>query len=117
MSLFGSLGSLVPYPSPPVQQYSFGRRLEQRVPAHGHWRMQFYLPDESFVKFNLSVPLRSVVGIYGRGNARPTHTQYDFFHIADGLKEIQSRGARARRTLDVQSVVSSFVRYFDACGE
>jgi len=92
-----------------VVQYPLGRRIGQEVPAHGLWRTQFYLPDARFIKFNFSVPLSAVMGIYGRRNVHPTHTQYDFFHVVDGQRGALTQstaGHRSRRMLDAPVAVS-----------
>ncbi len=73
-----------------IVQYPLGRSLAEDIPPHSFWRTQFYLPTSSFVKFNFSLPAEAVIGVYGRKNVQPTHTQYDFLHVIDG-RQIHKR--------------------------
>ena len=82
-----------------VVQYPLGRRLEQDIPPHDHWRTQFFLPDARFVKLNFTLPSGAVLGVYGRKNAHPTHARYDFFRALDGNK-MAARGAEEGRDRD-----------------
>ena len=86
-------------PSSVIAQYSFGRTLHQSIPPLGNWQMRFYLPNGEHVRFNLTVPSSAVVGIYGRQGIRPSHAQFDFFHVVDGRKGARTENARHSRSL------------------
>lgn len=47
------------------------------------------------VKLNLSVPSDAKVGIYGRKGMPPSHIQFDFFKVIDGIR----MGVRSKRAV------------------
>lgn len=108
----GHAGTTTPEPpSVIVIQYPLGRRLELEVPPRGLWRTQFYLPDPRFIKFNFTVSSTAVIGMYGRRDAQPSHTQYDFFHVLDGQKTALTKTKRGRQRRMLPAVVR-FVKLF-----
>lgn len=74
-----------------------GDRLEEEIPPYGYWNMQFYQSESAYVKFEVTIPRGSSIGIYGRRNALPTHTSYDFLQVLSGYKTTNS-GANSRTT-------------------
>ena len=47
--------------------------------------MQFYQSEPAYVKFDYSIPRGASIGVYGRRNALPTHTQYHFKEVLSGF--------------------------------
>ena len=81
----------------------------ETLSPHGYWSMQFYLPDDAYLKWESTVPRGASLAVYGRRNALPTHTQYDVHHLLRGYSR------RLRRTSGVSPVrrtsrVSSILR-------
>ncbi|XP_074650354.1 teneurin-m-like [Tubulanus polymorphus] len=74
-------------------QFELERYNERTLPPFSFWRSKLYMPRPNFVKFNFSVPGYAVIGVYGRKNLPPTHTQFDFFEVFDG-KTIKDRYKR-----------------------
>ncbi|XP_066954350.1 teneurin-m-like isoform X2 [Macrobrachium rosenbergii] len=72
-----------------------GERLRQEIPPYGYWNMQFYQTESAYVKFDVSIPRGSSIGIYGRRNALPTHTSYDFLQVLNGYKTSSGRTTRS----------------------
>lgn len=96
-------------PSVIIIQYPLGKMLEQEIPPQTFWRTQFYMPHSQFVKFNFTLPSQSVIGVYGRKNIEPSHTQYDFFHVMDGSKIV----VRSKRATQVNFIVISHKMMFE----
>ena len=79
-----------------------------------YWRTQFYLAHSEFVKFNFSIPSYSVMAVYLRRSAHPTHARYDYVHVLDASKLTSAAGdGRTRRAL--QSQVSVYERTVEQC--
>ena len=88
-----------------VKQHPFSRRAQETVPGRDFWRTQFYLPRSQFVKFNFSIPDYSVMAVYLRRSAHPTHARYDYVHVLDGVALASTSvggGGRERRALRSQ---------------
>lgn len=77
-----------------------GQHLEDTIPPYGYWNMQFYQSESAYVKFEVSIPRGSSIGVYGRRNALPTHTSYDILHVLSGYKTPgPSRSGRASKVI------------------
>ena len=64
------------------KRVELGKRLSEAIVPYGYWNMQFYQPESAYVRFDVGVPRGASVGIYGRRNALPTHTSYDFLQAS-----------------------------------
>lgn len=84
-----------------------GQQLKDVIPPYGYWNMQFYQSESAYVKFEVSIPRGSSIGVYGRRNALPTHTSYDFLQVLSGFKTGPSRSTRAGQV--IVSTLSFFV--------
>jgi len=87
-----------------------GKRHSHRVPSFGHWNVQLLQSEPSLVKFNLSMPLGSTLGIYASRDSVPTHTKYDFVEIVGRIIG-NSRTPRAANNDKVQ--FSEFTKFLD----
>ncbi|XP_050695509.1 teneurin-m-like isoform X5 [Eriocheir sinensis] len=76
-----------------------GQQLNDVIPPYGYWNMQFYQSESAYVKFEVSIPRGSSIGVYGRRNALPTHTAYDFLQVLSGFKTGTSRSTRAGKVI------------------
>jgi hypothetical protein len=81
-----------------IARYQLGQTLQHVIPPHDFLRTQFFLLEPEAIKFDVTVPRGSVVGIFGRKNTPPTYTKHDFFHVVDGDKIVLSRRARSATT-------------------
>lgn len=61
--------------------------------------MQFYLAEQAYIKFDYNIPRGASIGVYGRRNALPTHTQYHFKEVLSGFN------ARTTRSTHVSVVL------------
>ncbi len=71
------------------------------IPAYSYWNMQFYHSEPAYVKFELGLPRGASLGLYGRRNALPTHTNYDMLHIVSGYKNRNKRASSSLVTKEV----------------
>ena len=76
-----------------------GQQLNGVIPPYGYWNMQFYQSESAYVKFEVSIPRGSSIGVYGRRNALPTHTSYDFLQVLSGYKMGSGRSTRASKVI------------------
>ncbi|XP_045128078.1 teneurin-m-like isoform X4 [Portunus trituberculatus] len=76
-----------------------GQQLSGVIPPYGYWNMQFYQSESAYVKFEVSIPRGSSIGVYGRRNALPTHTSYDFLQVLSGYKMGSGRSTRASKVI------------------
>ncbi|XP_042205374.1 teneurin-m-like isoform X2 [Homarus americanus] len=74
-----------------------GEQLMDVIPPYGYWNMQFYQSESAYVRFDVSIPRGSSIGVYGRRNALPTHTSYDFLQVLSGYKTASGRTTRASK--------------------
>uniref|UniRef100_A0A1B6CCY7 Tenascin-like protein n=1 Tax=Clastoptera arizonana TaxID=38151 RepID=A0A1B6CCY7_9HEMI len=88
-------------------QITLGQKLTNEIPPYGYWNMQFYQSEEAYVKFDYSIPRGASIGVYGRRNALPTHTQYNILEVLSGFK---ARSARASHS----SVKKEVTHYLEA---
>uniref|UniRef100_A0A3B5M6D2 EGF-like domain-containing protein n=1 Tax=Xiphophorus couchianus TaxID=32473 RepID=A0A3B5M6D2_9TELE len=56
----------------------------QAIPPGLFWRFHMTVHHPTYVKFNLSLSHNALLGVYGRRNIPPTHTQFDFVKLLDG---------------------------------
>uniref|UniRef100_A0ACB8FWF1 Teneurin-1 n=1 Tax=Sphaerodactylus townsendi TaxID=933632 RepID=A0ACB8FWF1_9SAUR len=73
-----------------------------------------------YLKFNVSLAKDSLLGIYGRRNIPPTHTQFDFVKLMDGKQLIKQEpkhpeeAQQAPRNLILTSMQETgFIEYMD----
>ena len=59
-------------------QITLGQKLTKEIQPYSYWNMQFYQSEPAYVKFDYNIPRGASIGVYGRRNALPTHTQYHF---------------------------------------
>jgi len=52
-----------------------GTQLVQAIPPGLFWRFHIMVHHPEYVKFNISLTRDALLGIYGRRNIPPTHTQ------------------------------------------
>lgn len=77
-------------------QISLGQKLTKEIQPYSYWNMQFYQSEPAYVKFDYTIPRGASIGVYGRRNALPTHTQYHFKEVLSGFSA-STRTARAAR--------------------
>jgi hypothetical protein len=77
----------VPPDATSFNQITLSESLVQTIPAYGYWNVQFYQPEAGYVNFALKVPRGASLGLYGRKNALPTHTNYDVMEVVKGLED------------------------------
>lgn len=56
-------------------EVEIGKQIEQIIPPGLFWRFQVTIHHPMYLKFNVSFSKDSLLGIYGRRNIPPTHTQ------------------------------------------
>lgn len=83
-----------------------GQRLSKEIPAYSYWNMQFYQSEPAYVKFDYSIPRGASIGVYGRRNALPTHTQYDLLEVLSGFK---ARTTRASHQPSIKKEVTHYM--------
>ena len=84
-----------------------GNKQDHNISPYGYWNMQFYQAESAYVRFDIGIPRGASVGVYGRRNAIPTHTSYDFLQVLSGYKSNANSPGRMGRS----SMVSRF-HYF-----
>ncbi|CAG08376.1 unnamed protein product [Tetraodon nigroviridis] len=65
-------------------EIEIGTQQSQTVPPGLFWRFHMTVHHPTYVKFNLSLSHNALLGVYGRRNIPPTHTQFDFVKLLDG---------------------------------
>ncbi|XP_059169179.1 teneurin-m-like isoform X2 [Physella acuta] len=89
-----------------------GRLASKSVPPGTFWMNQLEQKSAGSVKLNLSVPSDAKVGIYGRKGMPPSHIQFDFFKVIDGIR----MGVRSKRAVlgnDYFARDTALVQYMD----
>ena len=66
--------------------------------------------DPSLVKFNLSLPLGSTVGVYASRDSVPTHTKYDFMEI---VGRVVGHGRDPRPAINDKIQYRELTRFLD----
>lgn len=56
-------------------EVDIGAQVMQTIPPGLFWRFQITIHHPIYLKFNISLAKDSLLGIYGRRNIPPTHTQ------------------------------------------
>lgn len=56
-------------------EVAVGTQLVQAIPPGLFWRFHITVHHPEYVKFNISLTRDALLGIYGRRNIPPTHTQ------------------------------------------
>lgn len=85
-------------------QITLGQKLTKEIQPYSYWNMQFYQSEPAYVKFDYTIPRGASIGVYGRRNALPTHTQYHFKEVLSGFSA-STRSTRAAH-------VSIFIYFF-----
>ncbi|KAJ7310231.1 hypothetical protein JRQ81_007128 [Phrynocephalus forsythii] len=70
-------------------EIEIGDQAMQTIPPGLFWRFQIMIHHPMYLKFNVSLAKDSLLGIYGRRNIPPTHTQFDFVKLMDGKQLIK----------------------------
>uniref|UniRef100_A0A3Q2D0F9 EGF-like domain-containing protein n=1 Tax=Cyprinodon variegatus TaxID=28743 RepID=A0A3Q2D0F9_CYPVA len=65
-------------------EMDIGSQQSQAIPPGLFWRFHMTVHHPTYVKFNLSLSHNALLGVYGRRNIPPTHTQFDFVKLLDG---------------------------------
>ncbi|XP_075394371.1 teneurin-1 isoform X3 [Tenrec ecaudatus] len=101
-------------------EVDIGAQVMQTIPPGLFWRFQITIHHPIYLKFNISLAKDSLLGIYGRRNIPPTHTQFDFVKLMDGkqLGKQDSKGSddsqHSPRNLILTSLQETgFIEYMD----
>lgn len=78
-------------------QITLGQKLTKEIQPYSYWNMQFYQSEPAYVKFDYSIPRGASIGVYGRRNALPTHTQYHFKEVLSGFNARTQRSTHVSR--------------------
>ncbi|XP_067374653.1 teneurin-1 isoform X2 [Channa argus] len=65
-------------------EVDMGTQQSQAIPPGLFWRFHMTVHHPTYIKFNLSLSHNALLGVYGRRNIPPTHTQFDFVKLLDG---------------------------------
>lgn len=98
----------IPPDSTQFAQVELGKKLQRVIPYYGYWNMQFYIMEQTYVKFDFTIPRGSSIGFYARRNALPTHTQYHFKEVLSGFR------ARTTRAAHQPSIHRDVTKYLEA---
>lgn len=58
-------------------EVDIGTQQSQAIPPGLFWRFHMTVHHPTYVKFNLSLTHNALLGVYGRRNIPPTHTQVE----------------------------------------
>ncbi|KAG8448011.1 hypothetical protein GDO86_015204 [Hymenochirus boettgeri] len=101
-------------------EIDIGKQIIQSIPPGLFWRFQITIHHPLYLKFNVSLAKDSLLGIYGRRNIPPTHTQFDFVKLMDGKHLIKQEPKNtenpqhAPRSLILASLQETgFIEYMD----
>ncbi|CAM4720009.1 teneurin-1 isoform X1 [Lepidochelys kempii] len=101
-------------------EVDIGAQVMQTIPPGLFWRFQITIHHPIYLKFNISLAKDSLLGIYGRRNIPPTHTQFDFVKLMDGKQLIKQEARNseesqhAPRNLILTSLQETgFIEYMD----
>uniref|UniRef100_A0A8C8RAV1 Teneurin-1 n=1 Tax=Pelusios castaneus TaxID=367368 RepID=A0A8C8RAV1_9SAUR len=101
-------------------EVDIGSQVMQTIPPGLFWRFQITIHHPMYLKFNISLAKDSLLGIYGRRNIPPTHTQFDFVKLMDGKQLIKQEprnseeSQHAPRNLILTSLQETgFIEYMD----
>uniref|UniRef100_I3LWM9 Teneurin-1 n=1 Tax=Ictidomys tridecemlineatus TaxID=43179 RepID=I3LWM9_ICTTR len=101
-------------------EVDIGAQVMQTIPPGLFWRFQITIHHPIYLKFNISLAKDSLLGIYGRRNIPPTHTQFDFVKLMDG-KQLMKQDSKSSddtqhspRNLILTSLQETgFIEYMD----
>ncbi|NXX27520.1 TEN1 protein, partial [Nicator chloris] len=101
-------------------EVEIGAQVMQTIPPGLFWRFHITIHHPLYLKFNISLAKDSLLGIYGRRNIPPTHTQFDFVKLMDGKQLIKQEPKnseepqQAPRNLILTSLQETgFIEYMD----
>ncbi|XP_064184438.1 teneurin-1-like isoform X1 [Anguilla rostrata] len=101
-------------------EVDIGTQVMQTVPPGLFWRFHLTVHHPTYVKFNISLARDALLGIYGRRNIPPTHTQFDFVKLLDGKQLIKpetkgpEESSSAPRNLILGALQETgFIEYMD----
>ncbi|XP_026796322.3 teneurin-1 isoform X2 [Pangasianodon hypophthalmus] len=98
-------------------EVDIGTQVVQVIPPGLFWRFHMAVHRPTYIKFNLSVSQNALLGIYGRRNIPPTHTQFDFVKLLDGKQLISEQLINLssdQRNLQLHSLQETgFIEYMD----
>ncbi|XP_077334858.1 teneurin-1 isoform X5 [Lithobates pipiens] len=101
-------------------EVEIGKQIVESIPPALFWRFQITIHHPIYLKFNVSFSKDSLLGIYGRRNIPPTHTQFDFVKLMDGKHLIKQEPKNAEnpqhapRSLVLASLQETgFIEYMD----
>lgn len=101
-------------------EVEIGKQIVESIPPALFWRFQITIHHPMYLKFNVSFSKDSLLGIYGRRNIPPTHTQFDFVKLMDGKHLIKQEPKNAEnpqhapRSLVLASLQETgFIEYMD----
>ncbi|KAM6427153.1 teneurin-1 isoform 3-T4 [Liasis olivaceus] len=101
-------------------EIEIGDQVMQTIPPGLFWRFQITIHHPMYLKFNVSLAKDSLLGIYGRRNIPPTHTQFDFVKLMDGKQLIKQEARHTEeshqgpRNLILMSMQETgFIEYMD----
>ncbi|XP_074180389.1 teneurin-1 isoform X5 [Rhinolophus sinicus] len=101
-------------------EVDIGAQVMQTIPPGLFWRFQITIHHPIYLKFNISLAKDSLLGIYGRRNIPPTHTQFDFVKLMDGKQLVKqdSKGSDDSQHSPQHLILTSlqetgFIEYMD----
>ncbi|XP_060039561.1 teneurin-1 isoform X2 [Erinaceus europaeus] len=101
-------------------EVDIGAQVMQTIPPGLFWRFQITIHHPIYLKFNISLAKDSLLGIYGRRNIPPTHTQFDFVKLMDGKQLVKqdSKGSDDAQSSPRNLILTSlqetgFIEYMD----
>ncbi|XP_047739301.1 streptococcal hemagglutinin [Hyalella azteca] len=95
------------------KRMELGQKLRQNIAPYGYWNMQFYQTESAYIRFDVGIPRGASVGIYGRRNALPTHTSYDFLQVFSGYRVASGPPARPSRSSSAPTQQQTLTRYLE----
>ncbi|CDQ88739.1 unnamed protein product [Oncorhynchus mykiss] len=103
-------------------EVDIGTEVIQAIPPGLFWRFHITIHHPKYVKFNVSLARDALLGIYGRRNIPPTHTQFDFVKLLDGKQLIRQEvqtvaedsNASPRNLILASLQEMGFIEYMDA---
>ncbi|KAL4648805.1 teneurin-1-like [Arapaima gigas] len=100
-------------------EVDIGSQVMQTIPPGLFWRFHLTIHHPTYVKFNVSLARDALLGIYGRRNIPPTHTQFDFVKLLDGTQLIKQEmksmeeSSSTSRNLIAAVQDTGFIEYMD----
>ncbi|XP_017559200.1 teneurin-1 [Pygocentrus nattereri] len=101
-------------------EVDIGTQVVQVIPPGLFWRFHMAVHHPTYIKFNLSLSRDALLGVYGRRNIPPTHTQFDFVKLLDGKQLIKpevkgsENSGSSPRNLQLNSLQETgFIEYMD----